>query len=88
VRSLKAALVGLLGGVLLTTAVLTVEVVHAQRSVSSQMANCYTSVGSDRSTTVCDAATEVGGLEVPVVFVLGFAAAFMWFLRRQRLVSP
>lgn len=87
-RYLKAALVGLLGGVLVTTAMLTVEVVRAQRSVSLQVANCYTSVASDRATTVCDAATEVGGLEVPVAFVLGFAAAFTWSLRRQRLVNP
>jgi hypothetical protein len=76
VRYLKAALIGLLGGVLVATAVLAVEVVHAQTSVAIQMANCLDNV--------CDGWAQVGGVEVPVAFALGFAAAFAWFLRRRR----
>lgn len=80
-RYLKAALVGLVGGFLLAAAVIAVEIVHAERTVSSQMASCVDNV--------CDGYAQVGGVELPVAFTIGFAAAFAWFLRRQRhLVNP
>ena len=39
-RHLKLALVGLVGGLLLAAAVLTVEFIHAERVAASQIANC------------------------------------------------
>jgi hypothetical protein len=85
---LKAVLAGLLGGVLLTAAVLAVEVAHAERSVSAQMADCYTTVFSDRTVSVCDSAMQVGGLELPVTFAVGFTAEFVWSVRRRLPIRP
>jgi hypothetical protein len=82
---LKGALIGLVGGVLLTVAVLAIEVAHAGRSVSAQMPECHTNALSDRTDFVCDSAMQVGGLELPVAFVVGFAAAIVWSTRRRRL---
>ena len=77
---LKAALVGLVGGFLLASAVLTVEIIHAQRVVASQMANCADSGVA----YVCDGAAQLGGVvELSVAFALGFAAVFAWHLRRR-----
>lgn len=81
-RRLKAALVGLVGGLLLAAAVLTVEFIHAQRVAASQIANCLdVTVGGG----VCSSAVQVGGVvEVLIAFALGFAAAIIWFRRRQQ----
>jgi len=81
----EPAVLGLAGGVILMAAVLAVEVVHAQRSVPSQLADCQTSALSDRTDYVCDTAVQVGGVEVAVAIAIGFSGAFAWFLRRQRL---
>ena len=80
-RYLKLALVGLVGGLLLGTAVLTVEFIHAQSVVASQIANC---VDMTAGAGVCSGSTQVGGVEVPIAFALGFAAAIIWFRRRQQ----
>jgi hypothetical protein len=81
VRYLKPALVGLAGGLLLAAAVLTVESIHAQRVVASQIANC---VDMTAGGSVCSGSAQVGGVEVPIAFALGFAAAIIWFWRRQQ----
>jgi hypothetical protein len=82
VRYLKAALVGLVVAILLTASVLAVEMVYAEKSVSAQMADCLTSVLSDRTETVCHSTMEFGGVELALAFVVGFAAVFAWRLRR------
>jgi len=79
-RYLKPALIGVTGGLLLGGAVLTLDFIHAQRVVASQIANC---VDMTAGGTVCSGATQVGGVEVPTAFALGFAAAIVWFRRRQ-----
>ena len=78
---LKPAIVGLVGGLLPAAAVFTVEFIHAQRIVASQIANCFdvTAGGS-----VCSGSAQIGGVEVPIAFALGFAAAIIWFRRRQQ----
>jgi uncharacterized protein (TIGR03382 family) len=86
-RFLKGVLVGLLAGVVLTAAVLTLEMVHADRSVSAKMPDCKTHVFREGIDTVCDTTYELGAAEVPVTFVVGFAAAFAWSLRRRRLAQ-
>jgi hypothetical protein len=84
-RYLKPALVGLVGGLLLAGAVLTVEFIHAERVVASQIANC---VDMTAGGGVCSGSAQVGGLEAPIAFALGFAAATIWFRRRpQRRVA-
>jgi hypothetical protein len=80
-RYLKPALVGLVGGLLLGAAVLTVEIVHAQRVVATQIANC---VDMTPGAGACSGSAQVGGAEVPIAFALGFSAAIIWFRRRQR----
>jgi hypothetical protein len=80
-RYLKPVLVGLVGGLLLAGAVLIVESIHAQRAVASQIANC---VDMTAGGGVCSGSAQVGGVEVPVAFALGFAAAIIWFRRRQQ----
>lgn len=82
-RYLKPALAGLAGGLLLAAAVLTVEFIHAQRVVASQMANC---VDQTAGVYVCAGSAQVGGVEVPIAFSLGFAA-IVWFRRRQQRPS-
>ena len=80
-RSLKPALVGLVGGLLLAGLVLTVEFIHAERVVASQTANCADMTAGGG---VCSGSAQVGGVEVPMAFALGFAAAIIWFRRRQQ----
>ena len=80
-RYLKPALAGLAGGLLLAAAVLTVEFIHAQRVVASQMANC---VDQTAGLFVCAGSAQVGGVEVPIAFSLGFGAAIIWFRRREQ----
>jgi hypothetical protein len=81
-RHLKLALVGLVGGLLLAAAVLTVEFIHAERVAASQIANCVNVTAGGGF--VCSSAVQVGGvIEVLIAFALGFAAAIMWFRRRQ-----
>ena len=79
-RYLKPALVGLVGGFLLAGAVLTVESIHAQRIVASQIANC---VDVTAGGAACSGSAQFGGVEVPIAFALGFATAIIWFRRRQ-----
>ena len=80
-RYLKPALVGLVGGSLLAAAVLTVEVIHAHRDVASQRANC---VDRTAGASICSGSSQVGGVELPAAFALGFAAATVWVRRRQQ----
>jgi hypothetical protein len=80
-RYLKPVLVGLVGGLLLAGAVLTVESIRAQRVVASQIANC---VAMTAGGGVCSGSAQVGGVEAPIAFALGFAAAIRWFRRRQQ----
>ena len=79
-RFLKPALVGLAGGLLLAAAVMTVEFIHAQRIVATQIASC---VDTTAGGGICSGAAQVGGMEVPIAFALGFAAAMIWFRQRQ-----
>jgi hypothetical protein len=83
VRFLKPTFLGLAGGVMLAAVVLAVEIVHAEKSASAQIADCQTKMFSDRTETVCDSAMQFGGAELAVAFVAGFAAAFAWSLRRR-----
>lgn len=80
-RYLRTALVGLAGGLLVAAAVSTVEFIHSQRVVASQIANCIdVTVGG---AYVCAGAGQFGGVEVPIAFAVGFvAAAIIWFRRR------
>jgi hypothetical protein len=80
-RYLKPALVGLVGGLLLTVAVLTVEFIHSQIVVASQITNCIDVAAGGGF--VCSGGAQFGGVEVPIAFALGFAAAIFWFRRRQ-----
>ena len=80
-RYLKPALVGLVGGLLLAAAVITVEFIHAQRVVASQITNCFDGTAGGG---VCSGSAQVGGVEVPIAFALGFAATIIWFRRRQQ----
>ena len=80
-RYLKPALVGLVGGLLLAGPLLTLEFIHAQRAVASQIANC---ADMTEGGGVCSGSAQVGGVEVPVAFALGFAVAIIWFRRRQQ----
>lgn len=80
-RYLTLAVVGLAGGVLLTAGVLAVEFIHAQRVVFSQMANCGDMTAG---AFVCAGSAQAGGVEAPIAFALGFAAAIIWFRRRQQ----
>lgn len=81
-RYLKPALVGLVGGLLVVAAVLTVEFIHAERLAASQIADCLdVTLGG----SVCSSAVQVGGVvEVLIAFALGFAAAIIWFRQRQQ----
>lgn len=80
-RYLKPALVGLVGGFLLAAVVLTVEVIHAQRVVASQMTNCFDVTAGGG---VCAGYAQAGGIEIAITFAVGFAAAIIWFRRRQQ----
>ena len=77
-RYLKPVLVGLFGGLLLAAVVLIVEAIHAQRVVASQLANC---ADVTERAVVCSGIAQYGGVEVPIAFALGFAAAIIWFRR-------
>jgi len=79
---LKSALAGLVGGLLLAAAVLTVEVIHAERVAASQTKNCIdVATGGGFA---CSSAVQAGGvIELLIAFALGFAAAVIWFRRRQ-----
>jgi hypothetical protein len=80
-RYLKLALVGLVGGLLLAAAVLTVEFIRAEGVAASQIANCV-DVTEGRG-FVCSSAVQVGGvIELLTAFTLGFVAAIIWFRRR------
>ena len=77
----KLALIGLVGGVLLAAAVLAVEFIRSASVVASQIANC---VDPTAGGFVCDGVAQFGGVEVPIAFALGFAAAIIWVRRRQQ----
>jgi len=82
-RYLNLALVGFGGGLVLAAAVLTVEFIHAERVAASQIANCV-DMTSDGG-VVCSSAVQAGGvIGLAIAFALGFAAAIIWFRRRQR----
>jgi hypothetical protein len=84
-RYLKAALVGLVGGVLIMTAVFAVDAAWAKRSISVQMAACEAeAVRNGGGGGVCTGAAQFGGNKMPVAFVLGFVAAFTWSMRARR----
>ena len=77
----KLALIGPVGGVLLAAAVLAVESIRSASVVASQIANC---VDATADGFVCDGVAQFGGVEVPIAFALGFAAAIIWVRRRQQ----
>ena len=83
---LKAALVGLLGGVLMTAAVVAVEVFYVEGVIAAQMADCESHAAAGGG--ICFGYLQFREWMVPVAFVIGFTGAFLWFLRRQdRLVA-
>jgi hypothetical protein len=77
VRYFNAALVGLVGGFLLTGAVITVEFIRDGGVITFQMTTC--------ADYPCIAHEWASALKLPVAFGLGFAAGFMWFLRPRRI---
>src|SRR5579871_940561 len=78
-RFVKAAVVGLLAGVLSAAVVLGAEMIVAQRTVTAQMENC--------ADNVCFGDAKMGGVELLFAFVVGSSAAFAWSVRRHRLVA-
>ena len=79
---LKAVLVGLVGGVLLTAAILVIEVVYVEQVMAARLADCgYESNASAGG--VCFGYLQFREWMVPVAFVVGFTAVFFWALRRQ-----
>ncbi len=82
-RHVKAALVGLAAAVILTAAVLGAEMVFASRSVNAQMASCENALAGGGG--ICSGYAQLGGTELPVLFVLGFVSGYAWILRRQRV---
>jgi hypothetical protein len=71
---MKAALVGLLGGFVVVMAVTAIDFVRVESWTTCEF-QCYWGV-------------DVGNvLYIGSTFLIGFAAAFAWFLRRRRL-SP
>jgi hypothetical protein len=57
---LKAALVGLLGGVLLTAAVLAVEVVYVEKTLAAQMASCDAESTATTRSGICVGGAPLG----------------------------
>ena len=89
-RYLKPALVGLVGGLLLAGAVLTVESIRAQRVVASQIANC---VAMTAGGGVCSGSAQVGGVEALTGILMcgwstGFFFAVVSRLHDQTPVAP
>ena len=80
----RATLLGLFGAVLLSAAVLAVEMVYANRVIAQQMADCEARAAAGGGGGMCFGSAQFGGYILPVAFVLGFAVAFIWFMRRQR----
>ena len=79
-RYLKASLAGLAGALLLAAAVAGIDGALAARRLAE-------SVPCGDGDNVCGGAVQFGGWELLVAFVLGFAVAFVWFLRRAPLVD-
>jgi hypothetical protein len=71
VRYLKAALVGLLGGCVVVIAVATIAFVRLAWLTTCVEFQCYGDV-------------QIADRNLGIAFAVGFAAAFAWFLRRQR----
>jgi hypothetical protein len=85
---LKAALVGLFGGVLLTAAALAVQVVYVEKAMAAQMASCEAESTATTRSGICFGYVRFREWMVPVAFGIGFTGAFFWLLRRQqRLVA-
>ena len=73
---LKAALVGLLAGFVLTIGIAAVELLLAQRRLAASM-QC--------DDGMCDGVVQLGDVRyLGIAFLVAFAAAFAWFLRKQR----
>jgi hypothetical protein len=88
-RYAKAALIGLLSGVLLTAAVLAVGLAYAERVTAKQMARCEAAEAASNPAGggMCDAAVQFGHVRyLGLTFIVGFAGSFAWYLRRQRRV--
>ena len=79
-RYLKASLAGLAGALLLAAAVAGIDGALAARRLAE-------SVPCGDGDNVCGGAVQFGGWELLVAFVLGFAVAFVWFLRRPPVVD-
>jgi hypothetical protein len=78
-RYLRATLVGLLVGFVVTVAMTAFELLLAQRKLAESM-QC--------ADGVCDSYVQFGHVRyLGIAFVLGFAPAFTWFLRRPRRSS-
>jgi hypothetical protein len=77
-RYLKATVVGLLAGVAVTIAIAAAEWLLAQRRLAASM-QC--------DDGMCDGVVQVGDVSyLGIAFLVGFAIAFAWFLRRRRSV--
>ena len=79
-RHVRAALVGLAVAVVLTAAVVGVEMVFANRAVAAQIADCENALNDGGG--ICSGSAQVGAMELPIVFALGFVAGYGWRLRR------
>jgi hypothetical protein len=79
-RWVKAALIGLVSGVLLTAAVLAVQVIDAHRVTAAQIEDCEAALNGGGG--VCFGSAQVGGKGLAAASVVGFAFAFGWFLLR------
>jgi hypothetical protein len=79
VRYLKATLVGLFAGLVFAIAITTVEFLLAARRLQAAT-TCADYICSD-------AVLVTSGWEVLIAFVVGFVAAFTWFLRRRRAIT-
>ena len=75
-RYATAALVGLVGGLVLALAFVAVEFAFATDRLQSVM-TCVD--------YVCAGAVQVGSIRAVLIgFAVGFVVAFTWFLRRRR----
>ena len=83
-RHVRAALVGLAVAVLMTAAVFTVEMLSANRAVAAQMADCQNALNAGGG--ICSGSAQFGGMELPIVFALGFVAGYAWTFRPRRAV--
>jgi hypothetical protein len=68
----------------MTAAVFTVEMLSANRAVAAQMADCQNALNAGGG--ICSGSAQFGGMELPIVFALGFVAGqrASWHKTRAR----